>query len=63
MIPGKKLIGWKRPTCPETPYRILPECSWKLYVSQKQLPRKMMTRLVIIECAGYALRQLFLWRL
>ena len=30
-----------------------------LYVSQKQLPRKMKTRLVIIECAGYTLWQFF----
>ena len=29
--------------------------------SSKQLPRKMKTRLVIIECAGYIFWQLFLW--
>ena len=29
----------------------------------KQLPRKMMARLVIIECAGYTSRQLFLWQI
>ena len=34
-----------------------------LYFSQKQLPHKMKTRLVIIKCAGYTFRQLFLWRL
>ena len=34
-----------------------------LYISQKQLPRKMKSRLVIIECAGYIFWQLFLWRL
>ena len=34
-----------------------------IHISQKQLPRKMNTRLVIIECAGYNFRQLFLWRL
>ena len=28
--------------------------------SQKQLPRKMKSRLVILECAGYILWQLFL---
>ena len=32
----------------------------EIYVSQKQVPRKMKTRLVIIECAGYTLWQLFL---
>ena len=31
-----------------------------LYFSQKQLPRKLKTRLVIIECAGYIFWQLFL---
>ena len=35
----------------------------ELYFSQKQLPRKMMSRLVIIECAGYIFWQLFLWPL
>ena len=35
----------------------------ELYFSQKQLPRKMKSRLVIIMCAGYIFRQLFLWRL
>ena len=30
------------------------------HVSQKQLQRKMKTRFVIIECAGYTLCQLFL---
>ena len=34
-----------------------------LYFSQKQLPRKMKSRLVIIACAGYILWQLFLRRL
>ena len=34
-----------------------------LYFSQKQLPRKMKARLVIIQCAGYIFWQLFLWRL
>ena len=28
-----------------------------LYISQKQLPRKMKMRLLIIECAGYILWQ------
>ena len=32
-----------------------------LYSSQKQLPHKMKSRLVIIECAGYIFWQLFLW--
>ena len=31
-----------------------------LYSSQKQLPRKMKSRLVIIECAGYIFGQSFL---
>ena len=34
-----------------------------LYSSQKQLPRKMKSRLVIIECAGNNFWQLFLRRL
>ena len=34
-----------------------------IYFSQKQLPRKMKSRLVIIMCAGYIFWQLFLWRL
>ena len=34
-----------------------------LYFSQKQPPRKMKSRLVIIDCAGYIFRQLFLQRL
>ena len=33
------------------------------YTSQKKLPRKMKSRLVIIECAGYICWQLFLRRL
>ena len=41
-----------------------PQCTpyLHLYLSQKQLPRKMKTRLVIIECAGYTFSQLFFWR-
>ena len=40
---------------------IMPECSVRiLYFSQKQLPREMESRLVIIECAGYIFWQLFL---
>ena len=35
----------------------------KVYFSQKQLPRKMKSCLLIIECAGYINWQLFLWRL
>ena len=35
----------------------------KLYFSQKQMPREMEPRLVILECAGYILWQLFMWRL
>ena len=31
----------------------------QLYFSQKQLPRKMKSRLVITECAGYIFWQLF----
>ena len=31
------------------------------YRSQKQLPRKMKSRLVNIMCAGYIFWQLFLW--
>ena len=34
-----------------------------IYVSQKQLPRKMKSRLVIIQCAGNIFWQLFLRRL
>ena len=34
-----------------------------LYISQKQLPRKMKSRFVIIVCAAYIFWQLFLWRL
>ena len=34
-----------------------------LHFSQKQLPRKMKLRLVIIVCAGYIFWQLFLWEL
>ena len=34
-----------------------------LYFSQKQLPRKMKSRLLIIKCAGYISWQLFLRRL
>ena len=34
-----------------------------LYFSKKQLLRKMKSRLVIIECAGYIFRQLFLRQL
>ena len=30
-----------------------------LYISQKQLPRKMKMRLVITVCAGFIFRQLF----
>ena len=36
---------------------------FKIYFSQKQLPHKMKSRLVIIDCAVYIFRQLFLWRL
>ena len=32
-----------------------------LYFSQKQLPREMESRLVIVVCAGYTFWQLFLW--
>ena len=35
----------------------------KLYISQKQLPRKMKTRLVITMCVGYIFRQLYLWQI
>ena len=34
-----------------------------LYISQKQLPCKMKTCLVITMCAGYIFWQLFLWRI
>ena len=34
-----------------------------VYFSQKQPPRKLKTRLVIIECAGHIFWQLFLWQL
>ena len=34
-----------------------------IYFSQKQLPREMESRLVIIVCAGYIFWQLFLLRL
>ena len=39
---------------------------WKLFYicfSQRQLPRKMKSCLVIIVCAGYIFWQLFLWRI
>ena len=36
------------------------DCPSKVYFSQKQLPRKMKLRLVIIDCAGYIFWQLFL---
>ena len=32
----------------------------KIYLSQKQLPREMESRLIIIVCAGYIFWQLFL---
>ena len=32
-----------------------------LYISQKQLRRKLKSRLVIVACAGYIFWQLFLW--
>ena len=35
----------------------------QLYFSQKQLPGKMKSRLVILECAGYIFWPLFLQRL
>ena len=35
----------------------------ELYCLQKQLPRKMKSRLVIEECAGYIFWQIFLRRL
>ena len=39
----------------------LPHCHMQLLFSQKQLPHKMKTRLVIIKCAGGIFWQLFLW--
>ena len=42
-------------------FQILP--LYKLYFSQKQLSRKMKSRLSIIKCAGYTFWQLFLRRL
>ena len=41
--------------------RAVVNLSWydNIYFSQKQLPRKMKSRLVIIDCAGYNFWQLF----
>ena len=56
------------PSSDETTYLILPSSDESFYIhiliiffSQKQLTRKMNSRLVIIECAGYIFWQLFLW--